>query len=152
MSEPGSPQPNGATYFYSVIARMKPGVTADRAQADLALINQRLESAYPKKFGGSRAGAQLRVIGLHDRLVGNVRPALLVLSGAVGLVLLIVCLNISNLLLARAIARQKEIAVRIALGAGRSRVLRQLMTEGMLLAAAGGAAGLALAFGGVRLL
>ena len=152
MSEPPAPQPNGAIYFYSVIARMKPGVAPDRAQADLALINRRLESAYPKKFGGSRVGAQTRVIGLHDRLVGNVRPALLVLSGAVALVLLIVCVNISNLLLARAIARQKEMAVRIALGAGRGRVLRQLLTEGMLLAAAGGAAGLALAVGGVRLL
>jgi predicted permease len=150
MSEPAA-QPNGAVYFYSVIARMKPGVTADRAQADLSLINKHLE-VYLKRFGGSRAGAQTRVIGLHDRLVGNVRPALLVLSGAVALVLLIVCVNISNLLLARAIARQKEIAVRIALGAGRGRVLRQLLTEGMLLAVAGGAAGLALAFGGVKLL
>jgi putative ABC transport system permease protein len=152
LREPASPQPNGATYFYSVIARMKPGVTAERAQADLALINQRLEVAYPKKFGGSRAGTQTQVTRLHDKLVGNVRPALLVLAGAVALVLLIVCVNISSLLLARAIARQKEIAVRIALGAGRGRVLRQLLTEGMLLAAAGGAAGLALAFGGVKLL
>jgi putative ABC transport system permease protein len=152
MSEPPAPQPNGAIYFYSVIARMKPGITVNRAQADLALIDQRLESVYPRMFGRSGGGAQARVIGLNDRLVGNVRPALLVLSGAVGLVLLIVCVNISNLLLARAIARQKEMAVRIALGAGRGRVLRQLLTEGMLLAAAGGVAGLALAFGGVRLL
>jgi len=152
MSEPAAPSPNGAIYFYSVIARMKPGVTRERADADLALINQRLASAYPRISRGARAGAQTRVIGLHDRLVGNVRPALLVLAGAVLLVLLIVCVNISNLLLARAVARQREIAVRIALGAGRGRIFRQLLTEGMLLAAAGGVAGLALAFEGVKLL
>ncbi len=151
MTEPAA-QPNGAIYFYSAIARMKPGVTTGRAQADLALINKRLETAYPQLFGRSRGGAQTRVIGLHDRLVGNVRPALLVLSGAVALVLLIVCVNICNLLLGRAVARQKEIAVRIALGAGRGRVLRQLLTEGMLLASAGGVAGLLLAFEGVKLL
>ena len=152
MSEPAAAQPNGAIYFYNVIARMKPGVTTERADADLSLINQRLASAYPRISSGARAGAQTRVVGLHDRLVGNVRPALLVLAGAVMLVLLIVCVNISNLLLARAVARQKEIAVRIALGAGRGRIFRQLLTEGMLLAAAGGAAGLALAFEGVKLL
>jgi predicted permease len=152
MSEPAAPQPNGAIYFYNVIARLKPGATAQRAEADLALINQRLAAASPRAFGGMRAGARTRVIGLHDRLVGDVRPALLVLAGAVALVLLIVCVNISNLLLARAVARQKEIAVRIALGAGRGRIFRQLLTEGMLLAAAGGAAGLVLAFEGVKLL
>ncbi len=151
LSEPAE-QPLGAIYFYSVIARMRQGVTAERAEADLALINKRLESAYSQRLGRTEAGAQTRLIGLHDRLVGNVRPALLVLTGAVGLVLLIVCVNICNLLLARAIARQKEIAVRIALGAGRAGVLRQLLTEGMLLAAGGGLAGLAFAFGGVRLL
>jgi putative ABC transport system permease protein len=151
LSEPAE-QPTGAIYFYSVIARMRQDVTAERAEADLALINKRLESAYSQRLGRTQAGAQTRLIGLHDNLVGNVRPALLVLAGAVGLVLLIVCVNICNLLLARAIARQKEIAVRIALGAGRARVLRQLVTEGMLLAAGGGLAGLAFACGGVRLL
>jgi predicted permease len=151
MTEP-RPQPSGAIYFYSVIARMKRGIATDRAERDLTLINQRLESAYPQKFSRGRATAQTRVVGLHDRLVGNVRPALLVLAGAVALVLLIVCVNISNLLLARAIARQREIAVRIALGASRARVLRQLLTEGMLLACLGGLAGLAVAFGGVKLL
>jgi predicted permease len=151
MSEP-APQPGGAIYFYTVLARMKPGIATDRAERDLTLINQRLESAYPQKFNRSRETAQVRVVELHDRLVGKVRPALLVLAGAVALVLLIVCVNISNLLLARALARQREIAVRIALGAGRARVLRQLLTEGMLLACLGGLAGLAVAFGGVKLL
>jgi predicted permease len=151
LTEPAA-LPGGVVYFYNTIARLKQGVTTERAETDLALINKRLESAYPKKSRRLGAGAQTRVIGLHDRLVGNVRPTLLALSGAVALVLLIVCVNISNLLLARAIARQKEIAVRIALGAGRGRVLRQLLTEAMLLAAAGGLAGLALAFGGVKLL
>jgi predicted permease len=151
MPEP-APQPSGAIYFYNVIARMKPGIATDRAERDLTLINQRLESAYPQKFSRSRETAQVRVVGLHERLVGNVRPALVVLAGAVALVLLIVCVNISNLLLARALARQREIAVRIALGAGRARVFRQLLTEGMLLACLGGLAGLAVAFGGVKLL
>src|SRR5262249_31527384 len=150
ISEPPA-QPGNSTYFYNVIARMKRGITTDRAQADLTLINRRLESAYPKKFSGSFAGLTTRVTGLHERLVGNVKPALLVLWGAVALVLLIVCVNICNLLLARAVAREKEIAVRIALGAGRSRVFRQLLTEGMLRAVAGGLGGLTLANGGARL-
>jgi putative ABC transport system permease protein len=123
-----------------------------RAEADLALINGRLKAAFPKNFRDPRADARTRVTALHEHLVGNVRPVLLVLSGSVALVLLIACMNISILLLARGIARQKEIAVRTALGAGRGRVLMQLLTEGMLLALAGGVTGLALAVGGVRLL
>ena len=151
MTEPVL-QPSGSIYFFDVLARMKRGVTSERAASDLALINQRLQSSMAQKFSRARATAQTRVVSLHDRLVGNVQPALVVLSGAVGLVLLIVCVNISNLLLARAITRQKEIAVRMALGAARGRVLRQLLTEGMLLASLGGLAGLAVAFGGVKLL
>ena len=143
-------QTNGAVYFYSVLARLKRGVTKQRAADDLGLINRRLDFRYARRLG--RTPPEVAVIGLHDQLVGDVRPALLALAGAVGLVLLIACVNISNLLLARAIARRKEIAVRIALGAGRMRVTRQLLTEGLLLAASGGAAGLALAFGCVKLL
>lgn len=145
-------QPGNGTYFYSVLGRLKGGITVQRAEADLALINGRLESAYPKKFTGRRAGAQIHVTSLQEYLVGNIRPALLALAGAVALVLLIVCVNISNLLLARALARRREIAVRVALGAGRGRVARQLLTEALLLAGLGATGGLGIAFGGVKLL
>jgi len=85
-----------------VIGRLKPGITLERAERDLTIINQRLASAYPEKFRRTRITQQARVVDLHDRLVGNVRPTLLVLFGAVALVLLIACVNVSNLLLARA--------------------------------------------------
>ena len=149
LREPGAPDPSHGIYFYNVVARLKPAVTLQRAANELAVIDRRIASFFPTNL---RSAADATIVALHDRLVGNVRPALLALSGAVALVLLIVCVNISNLLLARAIARQKEMAVRIALGAGRGRVARQLLTEGFLLAGAGGIAGLAIAFGGVALL
>jgi putative ABC transport system permease protein len=151
MSEPAA-QPKGAVYFYDVVGRLKPHVTAERAEADLEVIDQRLEATYPRRLRLQGEVVKTHIVGLQERLVGNVRPALVVLGGAVALVLSIVCVNICNLLLARAIARRKEIAVRIALGAGRLRVLRQLLTEGMVLAGAGGVAGLAVAFGGIGLL
>jgi putative ABC transport system permease protein len=151
VAEPQA-QAGGPIYFYNVVARLKRGITPGRATSDLALLNQRLQSTYPAKFNRARAATQTRVFSLQDRLVGNVRPALLVLAGAVTLVLLIVCANVSNLLLARAMTRQKEIAMRLALGAGRGRVFRQLLTEGMLLASLAGLAGLAVAFEGVKLL
>ena len=152
LSEPGAPTPNGATYFYNVLARLKPGVTVAGAQTALQSLNRRLSPSFPVFLRKSRENAQIRVVTLHDKLVDNVRPALIVLAGSVGLVLLIACVNISNLLLARAIARQKEIAVRVALGASRGRVARQLLTEGLLLGAGGGAAGLALAYAGAAVL
>jgi putative ABC transport system permease protein len=150
MPEP-APQPNGALHFYSVIARLKPGVAVQRARADLRLINRRLAPSQLRTLGQFKL-SDTSVTGLHDQIVGDVRPALLALAGAVAMVLLIACVNVSNLQLARAITRQREMALRIALGAARGRILRQLLTEGILLALAGGAAGLALAFGGVRLL
>src|SRR5262245_40840691 len=132
---------NHGSHFLRVVARLAPGVTAAHAQAELDAIAAQLTKEFPL----SNAGVGARVMSLRDVVVGDVRRPLLVLAGMVGFVLLMVCANIGNLLLARASAREREFAVRAALGAGRGRVVRQLLTESLLLAAIGGAAGLALA-------
>jgi predicted permease len=129
-----------------VVGRLKPGVTETQAQSEMTAIAARLAQAYPKS--NSKHGAN--VAPLADVIVGNVRPTLLVLLGAVGFVLLIACANVANLLLARSAARQKEIAIRSAVGAGRGRVVRQLLTESVVLALAGGIAGLAIARWGTQ--
>ena len=137
-----------ANRFLPVIGRLKPGATLEQAKADLDLISRQIEQSSPV----SNTNVIFNAVSMHEEITRDYRPALLVMLGAVGLVLLIACANVANLLLARAVARQKEIAIRMALGASRRRIAGQLLMESVLLALAGGAVGLLLATWGTNLL
>jgi putative ABC transport system permease protein len=125
----------------NLIGRLQPGTSVDQAQSEITAIAARIEGEHNQ----SHAGTGAILVPLQEQVVGQVKPILLVLLGAVGFVLLIACANLASLLLTRSIARQKEIAIRAALGAVSRRLIRQLLTESVMLAVAGGAAGLLIA-------
>ena len=137
---------NRSVHFLNAIGRLKSGVTQSQAAAELATIFAGIQQQHP----GEDPGHGVRIISLRASVVGDVKTALLVLFGAVGFVLLIACANVANLLLARAAARHREMAIRVALGAGRWHLVRQSLTESLLLSAAGGALGLLLATWAIR--
>jgi predicted permease len=133
---------NRQARMLTAIGRLKPGATLQRAQSDLTVVSGRLNADYPEAYNARNTGFQSTALSVHDELTRQARPTLLVLLAVTGFVLLLVSANIANLALARVIGRERELALRSALGAGRGRIARQLLTESTLLALAGGAFGL----------
>ena len=149
--DPANPGGRGSHFLY-LVGRLKAGVTMAQARSDLESMLINWPKLNPNTHVPNLQNHRLRYDGLQDDMIGAVRGSLWVLQGAVGFVLLIACANLANLLLARAESRQREFAIRSALGAGRSRILRQFLTEGVLLALIGGSLGIALAYAGLRAL
>jgi predicted permease len=140
--------PSRTAHNWAVIGRLREGTTLAQAQNDISAISRQLKAQY----GDDTWMVDASLVPLHEQIVGRVRPALLVLLGASAFLLLIACANVGNLLLARAAIRQREIAVRLAMGAGRRRLVQQFLAEALVLSLVAGAAGVLIAFGGVRLL
>src|SRR5262249_47140913 len=145
---PGDLVSDRNVHYFQAVGRVKPSVTPEMARADLAGVASDLSQRFPESNGGRGIGLQ----SLLEKMVGVVRVVLLLLLGELGVVLLIACANIASLLLARASGRQRELAIRAALGAGRGRLVRQLITESLLLGGMGGGAGLLLGYWAIALL
>ncbi len=141
-------QLNRENHELVIFGRLRPGVSLPQAQAEMETILSQLKKQYP----GIDQENGVRVAGFHEELIKSLRPSIVILLAAVGFVLLIACANVANLMLARAATREREIAVRATLGAGRRRILRQLLTESALMSLIGGVLGIAVAYGGIHLL